>query len=246
MSDEAKDNLQSAAPEGTTAQTQTQSESEGQPAPSAPQGTTEARKYAGSFNSVEDLEKAYSEARTKISQKGYAEKLGEQVVQATGYSVSDLEKTGYSPQDIIQAVTNFQDTGRQQDMVKAAPDQIKDRVESSKVENLEFELELMRFAQKNPDVAEVEDWVRKMKKHPDYREKSVSDIFEDLKPMLAKGGEAVMQKHAEKERASMNFTNATAPDPKPSEKAREKFFKTGRDDDAKNFVKERLKEKGWL
>ena len=234
--DKQLDTQVSEAPEGTP------SHDAAQDLPTeTPEAEEAPRKYAGKYSSVEELEKAYTSASSKIGQKGYAEKIGEKVVDATGYTVKDLEEAGYSADQIAEAVLAHQASGKQQEMPKVNPSEvIKKTVESSKVDKLQFELEVDRYLRKNPEAEEFVDWVRKMRRHPDYHGKGAAEIFAEVQPLMSKAKKAVEKTHASKERASMSVSNKRPVETPAHQAAADRYKKTGRLDDAASFIHEKL------
>jgi len=130
---EDKDNLQQAAPEGTTAEAETQVETKGE-TPEAETQPKEEKVYAGKFKSADDLEKSYKELESKLGAKDYSKQLGDKVLEATGYTKDQLEQAGYGPDEIVKAMISYQDTGK----VQAPTQEIQSKVVDSKVDALEW------------------------------------------------------------------------------------------------------------
>lgn len=238
-----KDTSVLAAPEGTPADAGTQT-----PAPEQAPAVSDAapkegkpaeeKVYAGKYKSIEDLEKAYKEVETKVGAKSYAEKIGDNVVQATGYSIGDLENAGYSPEQIVQAVVSYQETGKQQSNqfdVQA----IRQNVESSKVDDVKFDIQLERYLRKNPEAEEYEGWIRKMRKHPDFRSSTVEAIVQDIKPLMEKAQQEVLVKQGEKEQAVVSVSHNQAPEPQVADKATDAYLKNPSQDNAVAMLKAR-------
>lgn len=235
----SEDTTKQVAPEGTPTDASAQGQQENvdaQATSSAPTEGTPERTYAGKYKSADELEKAYSELQSKIGKKSYAETLGQRVVDATGYSVNDLENAGYSPDQIVQAVLTYQDTGNTQQN-SFDVDTVKQTVQASKVDSLAFELELERFVRKNPESEEMTDWVRKMKRHPDYKDLSVEQIYSEIKPIIEKTEEQVYAKQGEKEKAGLSITHTPAPTPDPSKEATDRFKQRRSMDNAADLIK---------
>jgi hypothetical protein len=250
MSDQNMDTLESAAPTGTPAQI----ESHNSEAPdvdtsapgTAPTGTPEPKKYAGKYASPEELEKAYTSLQSKLGTKDFSEKLGDKVVEATGYTTDELSSAGYTPEQIVQAMLQQQAPTQEPQGVTTSQtvlNSIKGAVESSKVDSVKFELELERLYRKTPDAENLESWIRKMKRHPDYQSMTASEIFAEVQPLVEKGEESAYNKQSEKERATMNITHNPVPESSVYDKAVERFQRSGHDDDAAAIVKAALARK---
>lgn len=241
MVDTNQDTSKSTAPvEGTPEQTGAPVASESQPAEAASGSTTEARKYAGKFDSPEKLEEAYQNLQSKLGERDYAGSLGQKVVEATGYSIQELEQAGYKPEDIVQAVispgANSQVQPVQSPTTLDPTTALKSAVESSKVDSVKFELELERLYRKNPEAEGLDDWIRKFAKHPDYKGKPAKEIYDELVPIMRKGEEAAVQTAHAKTKAGMVLSNEQAPTPTDFQKAKEAWQKTGHIDDAQGMV----------
>ena len=245
MSEEQdKDTLQSAAPSGTPAQTETQV--------SSPEGTTgetqaqkEARVYAGKYKSAEDLEIAYKNIESKVGQKSYAETIGQKVVEATGYTIKDLEEAGYSPEQIVQAVYT---TKPQEDLQKAevkptqSLDSVKRTVEESKLERLEWKMGVKDFFSENPLAKEFQDEINDYHAMPQYKDWTPEQIFNSkLKKFVSKGEQTVRAKESEKERASLSVSHSSPPVPKKGQAELDRFQQTRHLDDATSFISSWLK-----
>jgi len=242
MSDEVKDNLQSEASNETPSNQETPNvTSESVPAEAAP-ATTEAKMYAGKFKTAEDLEKSYKELESKVGQKGYAESLGQRVVEATGYSVTDLESAGYTPEQIVQAVVSWQDNGKQTEMTKASPkEEISQRVEDSRYEKLEWEMKLRDFFSENPEAKQFKEEMNDFHSMSQYKGMDPQDLFgSKLSKFVTKGEENVQARQSEKEKASLSISNAAPPVVDETMIHATKFRSEGRLEDAGKFIAGRL------
>lgn len=239
MSEPLKDTLPSAAPQGTPAPVETQ---KGAPpvegtTPPAPVGIPE-RVFAGKYKSPDELETAYKSLESKIGNKSYAEKLGEQVVQATGYSLQDLEKAGYTPEQIAQAVVTF---NQQQPQKK---EDIPQRVENSKIEEMEFKDSMRDFFEQTPEAKEFKEEILEWHDHPRFKSLSPEEIYsQKLSKFISKGSKAVLEKQSEKEKANVTVTQVAAPQVDESVASLEKFQKSRHLDDATSFIRSRLAKK---
>ena len=246
MSDEVKDTLESGAgsgsPEATTPQTETPAESPKTTPESAPEGITE-KVYAGKFKSAEDLEKGYQELSSKLGKKGYAEQLGEKVVSATGYSVQDLEDAGYSPDQIVDAVISYQDTGKKQEL-PAKKQEMTQKVESSKLEKLEWKIDVRDFVDKNPEAKEFQDELNDFHSMSQYRDLSPEELFNTkLSKFVKKGEQNVETRQSAKEKASMSLSPSSSPKSGDSDKALKSFKQTRNLDDAADLLMARMAER---
>ena len=197
--------------------------------------------YAGKFKSTEELETAYKNAESKIGQKTYAETLGQRVVESTGYSIRELEEAGYTPDQIVQAVIASK-TGTEEVTLPPEPkhnpfEAIKKTVEETKVERLEWKMEVKDFVLENPEAKEFLEDINEFHSMPQYRGMSPADIFNNkLKKFVQKSEQVVQAKQSEKERASISINHNPAPVSKPAADAQKKFYKTGHFDDAVDYV----------
>lgn len=209
------------------------------------------RKYAGKFESPEELESAYKSAESKIGAKSFAEGIGEKIVQATGYSAVDLQAAGYSSEQIVQAMLAAQSSGNQalptEAPVHAAQastvDVLRSTVENSRYAKLEWDGKKRDFFAENPDAKEFKDELDEFHSMPQYRDLPPEEVFNlKLKKYLHKGEAITEQRHTEKERASMSFTPTTVPDADPSKTALDKYRKNNKLDHAESFIAERMKQ----
>jgi len=216
----------------------TEAAPEATPSPDETPSSEPEKVYAGKYKSAEELEKAYKEAQAKISQKGFSEKLGEEVVKATGYSVDELTQAGYSETQIVEAMLNK--TAPVAPPVNDPVKPIKEAVESSQISSVKFELELERLYRKNADAEQLDDWIRKFKQLPDNKSRSAAEIYEELKPLMKKGQEEAYAKQSEKERATVKVSHNVAPESKEYDISREAYKKSGHLDDAVGMIKSKL------
>lgn len=208
------------------------------------------RKYAGKYETPEELEAAYKSAETKIGAKSFAEGIGEKIVQATGYSAVDLQAAGYSSEQIVQAMLNAQNTGVQAPPegtpahapVSSTADVLRSTVENSRYAKLEWNDKKRDFFAENPDAKEFRDELDEFHAMPQYRDLPPEELFGlKLKKFLKKGEAITEQRHTEKEKASMSFTPTTVPDADPAKTALDRYRKNPKLDNAESFMAARMR-----
>lgn len=234
--DENKDTLQPEASQETPSNAETRVES---PQVSDAQPTEAEKVYAGKYKSVDELEKAHKGLESKIGKKTYSEQIGEQVLSATGYTVDQLQAAGYTPAQIAQALLNSEKEQAPQPYLST--DLIKKSVEESRVERLEFDINMKEFFEENPEAKEFKEEIKEYHSMPAYRGMSPEEIYESkLKKFVKKGMQVTMKKQSEKERASLNITNNSVPESRAEDAALKNFMSSRHIDDAGAYIKERL------
>lgn len=241
LEEQNKDTLLSEAPNGTPSQTETQVSS-----PEGTAGETAAQKqeriYAGKYKSAEDLEIAYKNIEAKVGNKSYAETIGQKVVEATGYTIKDLEDAGYTPEQIVQAVYTTKPavdsvTPETKPLQASSLENVRRTVEDSKLERLEWKMGVKDFTSENPLAKEFLDEINDYHAMPQYKDWTPEQIFNSkLKKFVSKGEQAVRAKESEKERATLSVTHAAPPTPKAGQAELERFQKTRHLDDATGFI----------
>jgi hypothetical protein len=248
MDEATKDTLQSVAPNGTPTSAETQSSTvpaTGNPTSgAAPAGTPEPRRYAGKYDSPEALEEAHKNLESKLGSKSYLERVGEKLVEKTGYTPTDLVNAGYSEEQVVMAMLG-QNPGQPQgsptpSTSQSTVDAIRGAVENSKVDSIQFELELERLYRKDPDAENLDDVIRTLRKHPDFRGKSPAEVLAGAKALVKRGEEIAYSRQDEKERANVTISNASVPQTSDYDRAVDRYKRTGDADDATAVVFQRL------
>lgn len=236
--EENKDTLPQGASSETPPTQQTQVETNSDASATDGKTTvTEEKVYAGKYKSPEDLETAYKSLESKLGQKQFTEQLGDKIIQATGRSQDDLVKAGYTPEQIVEALIQYQQTGVQQP--PQGLDSIQSKVDNTKLSELEWELKRRDFFDSNEDMKEHKDLIEKF--HKLDPSKPIDKIVkEDVMPVLDSVAKVTETKQSAKEKAALNITDAALPPVDPSKTALEQYQKSGHIDDATQFVAARL------
>lgn len=234
------DNPTPPAPQGTPGQAGTPPEPSSTPPSAAPpEGTTKPEKvYAGKFKTAEDLETAYKSLETKLGQKAFSENLGQKVVDATGYSVDDLQKAGYTPDQIVDAVINWQ---AEKDNSNSGKEEISRKVEDTRYNSLEWRVDLQDYFTENPEAKQFADELNDFHSMPQYKELKPKQLFEQkVSKFLSKSEENLQAQYSDKEKANLSISNSAPPPPDEGLQHAQNFKKSGRLDDAAKFLRGRL------
>lgn len=194
-----------------------------------------------------DWESRYKNLETKVGRKEFSERLGDKVIEATGYSVADLEAAGYTPEDIVSAVIQSKASGQQTQMARMEPQtdtlsMVKRTVEDSKADKAIWRADLSDFFFENPEAKDFRDEINEFHQMPQYRHLTPEELYNiKLKKFVKKGVESVEKKYSEKEKAGLSIQQTASHEPDPAKDSLERIKRgVAREEDRTKFISARL------